>query len=293
MESMTGFGTHTVRTPGFTLTVDSRSVNGKSLSTSVSLPDTIAGREEEIDTAVRQRFSRGRVRVSVTLQIPSSRARGVTVDRDVLSMYLDSAVSMFGKPGVEDRISIGELLALPGVSSVTGSPDLEPEELSRALTECIQTSLDGLRRSRLEEGETVAAVLQEGFSNLRELVEPVLSAQRGNVNRRFARLKERVSQLLGDAELDQDRMLQELALLADRVDISEEVNRLLCHLDHAEATMTGNDPDPGRTIGFILQEMHREVNTMGSKSDDPELSMSVVAMKNILASLKEQVANVQ
>jgi len=290
---MTGFGTHTVRTPGFTLTVDSRSVNGKLLSTSISLPDAITGKEEEIEAAVRQRISRGRVRVSVTIQMSSSTARGVTVDRDVVSMYLDTAVSMFGKPGVEDRISVGELLGLPGVTTIAGAPELDPEELSPAFTECLQNSLDGLLRSRQEEGAAVAGVFRDGFSALRELAGPILSAQRGNVNKRFARLKERVSQLLGDVELDQDRMLQELALLADRVDISEEVNRLLSHLDHAEATMTGDDPDPGRIIGFILQEMHREVNTMGSKSDDPDLSMSVVAMKNILASLKEQVANVQ
>jgi uncharacterized protein (TIGR00255 family) len=293
MESMTGFGTHTMTSQGFTITVEARSWNHKALSTSLSLPDLLAGREEEVATAVKERFIRGSFRVSAVLQVPQDSAGSFSVDMVVLRTYLKAALGLLGEPGVEDRISVGELLALPGVAIAATAPGPDRESLASLFSSCLAISLDHLRRSRLEEGEALSAVFIDAFTTLRTLVEPVLDDLRKNVTRRFDRLRARVSELLGDTALDQTRMLQELAFLADRVDVSEEVQRLLCHLDHAGRTLTGDTPDAGRTLGFILQEMHREVNTIGAKSDDPELSEKVVRMKNILASLKEQAANVQ
>jgi uncharacterized protein (TIGR00255 family) len=293
MESMTGFGTHTMTSQGFTITVEARSWNHKALSTSLSLPDLLAGTEEEVVTAVKERFLRGSVRVSVSVQAPQDSTGSFSVDMGVLRTYLKAALSLVGEPGVENRVSAGELLALPGVAVAATVPGPDREALASIFSSCLGISLDNLRSSRLEEGEALSAVFIDAFSTLRTLVEPVLDDLRMNVTRRFDRLRTRVTELLGDAVLDQTRMLQELAFLADRVDVSEEVQRLLCHLDHAGRTLSGDAPDAGRTLGFILQEMHREVNTIGAKSDDPDLSEKVVRMKNILASLKEQAANVQ
>lgn len=290
---MTGFGTHTLTSHGFTVTVEARSWNNKGLTTSISLPELLAGGEEEVSSAVKERFLRGSIRVTAALQTPSDSARSILVDMDVLRTYLEAARGLFGEAGVEDGISVGDLLALPGVSATAVAPGPDQGALSVAFSSCLGISLDSLRRSRLEEGEAMSAVFIEAFSTLRMLVEPVLYDMKKNVARRFERLRLRVAELLGDTELDQARMLQELALMADRVDVSEEVQRLLCHLDHAGRTIAGDSPDAGRTLGFILQEMHREVNTIGAKSDDPDLSEKVVRMKNILASIKEQAANVQ
>jgi uncharacterized protein (TIGR00255 family) len=293
MESMTGFGTHTLTAQGFTVTVEARSWNNKGLSTSISLPDLLAGGEEEVSSAVRERFARGSIRVSATLRMEADSARSIAVDMGVLRTYLEAARELAGEAGVEDKISVGDLLALPGVSVASVAEGPDQGALTAAFSTCLGMSLDNLRRSRLEEGEALSALFIDAFSTIRTLVEPVLDDLRKNVARRFERLRLRVSELLGDTALDQTRMLQELALLADRVDVSEEVHRLLCHLDHAGRTIEGDSPDAGRTLGFILQEMHREVNTLGAKSDDPELSEKVVRMKNILASIKEQAANVQ
>lgn len=293
MESMTGFGSHTVVARDFSVTVEARSWNHKALALSFSLPDLLAGREEQVAAAVKERFARGSIRVSAVLQVSRETSRRVTVDMDVLRTYLQAARAVLGEPGVREGISAGELLSLPGVAvSETGSgPDAEA--LSVAFTDALETALEALRTSRREEGAVLSAVFTEAFSTLRTLAGPIPEGLRRNVARRFDRLCARVSELMGEATPDPGRMYQELALLADRMDVSEEVQRLICHLDHAGRTLDGDAPDAGRTLGFILQEMHREVNTLGAKSDDPGLSEQVVLMKNILASLKEQVANVQ
>jgi len=293
MESMTGFGSHSVAARDFSVCVEARSWNHKALAVSFSLPEPLAGREEEIGAAVRERFLRGSIRVSATVRSDAEASRRVAVDLGAARTYLEAARELLGEPGLGDGISVGELLALPGVASAGGTPGPDPDALSAAFSECLGTSLDNLRRSRLQEGAALAPVFSDAFAALSALAAPVPGEVGRSVTRRYERLCARVSELLGDATADPGRMYVEMALLADRLDVSEEVHRLLCHVDHAERTIAGDAPDTGRTLGFILQEMQREVNTLGAKSDDPALSEKVVLMKNTLASLKEQAANVQ
>ena len=293
MESMTGFGTCTVRTETFSVTTEARSVNHKTLSTSISLPEQLSGSEAIVQGYIRKLFTRGRIKVSVRVDRTDSGAGKVMIDNDVLMVYVQGALRLFKEPGVGDSLTAGELLALPGVAVMSGGPDIDVEQLEERFQECVQTCLKELKKSRRKEGKVLLPVFSNGLATLRGECGPVLTEAEASVGERFAKLTDRVKTLLDGADVDQGRMMQELALLADRSDVSEEVHRLNCHIDHAGETLDGDDSDMGRTLGFIIQEMHREVNTLGAKSDDPGLSRRVVKMKNLLASMKEQVANVQ
>jgi uncharacterized protein (TIGR00255 family) len=126
-----------------------------------------------------------------------------------------------------------------------------------------------------------------------KLSAPVIARQKASAGERFQRLKARIAELVSDVELDKDRMLQELAMMAERSDVTEEVQRLQSHADHALETLSTEGKPVGRRLDFILQEMHRELNTMGAKVDDSDMAVDIVEMKSILAALKEQVANVE
>jgi len=293
MESMTGFGTNTIHRETFSLTTEARSVNHKTLSPSISLPEALSSCEDKVQTYLRKLFTRGRVKVIVRVDRTDSGKGELVLNEDVLSKYIDGALRLFKEPGVDSSLTAGELLALPGVAVVSSAPDIDLEQLEEAFDESIRICLKELKKSRRREGRVLLPVFTDGFAALKEETGPILEDQEVNVGERFARLSTRIEKLIGSADIDEGRMLQELAILADRLDVSEEVHRLLCHIDHAVETLEGDDLDMGRTLGFIIQEMHREVNTLGSKCDDPDLSRRVVRMKNVLASLKEQVANVQ
>jgi uncharacterized protein (TIGR00255 family) len=170
---------------------------------------------------------------------------------------------------------------------------LDREELTEAFGASISLALAELRENRRREGAVLAPIFRSGFSNIREMTAPVLAQQKETVAEKYERLRKRVSDLMDDTRLDEDRMIQELALLADRSDVTEEVQRLKCHLDYAIEIVDSDNGPVGRKLEFLIQEIHRELNTMGAKVDDPEQSLKIIEMKNILSSLKEQAANIE
>ena len=293
MESMTGFGRAETAGDGFTVTVEAKSLNHRSLSVSLKLPEVISTLEPEVRKTVGGMFDRGRIRLDAAVELDGDGNSRVRVSTETASLYIAAAELLSKDNECVGGISAGELLNLPGIVTRTEPSMLDRKELTAAFRRAISRALAELRENRLREGAALAPLFREGFLNIRELTVPVLAQQKLTVAERYERLKIRISDLLDDSRLDEDRMMQELALLADRSDVTEEVQRLLCHLDYAVEIVDSDDGPVGRKLEFLIQEMHREMNTMGAKVDDPEQSLTVIEMKNILSSLKEQAANIE
>ncbi len=293
MESMTGFGSATVRSNDFSVTIEAKSVNHKALSPTIRLPDVLWNQEPVAWKTTAKLFERGRIKINVRIDIEGEDAVLPSVNLDAVRKYIEAAKILSADYNCTDEVSAGALFGLPGVVSMTDSSGLDSGELFSAFSECLEKALKALKESRLREGNALTPVFSDGFREIRSLADPILQEQKENVRERFLKLKERVSILLDDVRLDENRLMQELAVLADRSDVSEEVQRLQCHLDHAGEILNSDESSTGRRLGFLIQEMHREINTMGSKVDDADLSLSIIEMKNILSSLKEQVLNIE
>ena len=293
MESMTGFGRAETAGDGFTVTVEAKSLNHRSLSVSLKLPEVISIMEPEVRKTVGGMFDRGRIRLDAAVELSGDSGSRVSVNMEAARFFITTAELLSEEHECVCRLSAGELLSLPGVVEKTDPSMLDRKELTAVFRRVISRALEELRENRLREGAALAPLFREGFSNIRELTVPVLAQQKETVAERYERLKIRITDLLDDSRLDEDRMMQELALLADRSDVTEEVQRLLCHLDYAVEIVDSDDGPVGRKLEFLIQEMHREMNTMGAKVDDPEQSFKVIQMKNILSSLKEQAANIE
>ena len=293
MESMTGFGSATVRRNGFSVTIEAKSVNHKALSPTIRLPDVLWSQESAAWKAAGKMFERGRIKINVRIDIEGEDAALPSINLDAVRKYIKAAKALSADFNCKDEVSAGSLFGLPGVASMTDPSELESGELSGAFTECMEKALKSLKESRLREGNALTPVFIDGFRAIRSLADPILQEQKKNVQERFLILKERITILLDDVRLDENRLMQELAVLADRSDVSEEVQRLQCHLDQAGEILDSDISSPGRRLGFLIQEMHREINTMGSKVDNADLSLSIIEMKNILSSLKEQVLNIE
>ncbi|MEN8209300.1 MAG: YicC/YloC family endoribonuclease [Candidatus Fermentibacteria bacterium] len=293
MESMTGFGRAETAGDGFTVMVEAKSLNHKSLSLSLKLPEVFSAMESEVRKTIGSMFDRGRVRLDASVELSENGNSRVSVSMETAGLYIAAAERLSQENDSVSSISAGELLGLPGVVTRTDPSMLNRDELAEAFMTAMSGALAELRENRRREGTALAPLFREGFLNIRELTAPVLAQQRETVTDRYDRLKKRISDLVDDRGLDEDRMMQELALLADRSDVTEEVQRLMCHLDYAIEVVDSDNGPAGRKLEFLIQEMHRELNTMGAKVDDPEQSLKVIEMKNILSSLKEQAANIE
>ncbi len=293
MESMTGFGNSSVKREQFSVTVSCRSVNHKALNISFRAPDVLSKVEYSTVKRIRELFSRGRISIQVELTFSGDDNSEIKVDTDALISLADSAKTAAESAGVEGTVSIGEFLGLPGIVLRKSFSDIPGDELRDAYDKALDECLQELKECRLQEGEALVPVFTGGFRKIQNLVLPIPGNQKENVARRFKKMRTRIMELLSDTAIDENRLMSELALMADRSDVAEEHQRILCHIDRSLELIDSDETAIGRKFGFFIQEIHRELNTMGAKVDDADTSTIVIEMKNILSSLKEQAANIE
>ncbi len=285
---MTGFGQAAQVVGGQKITVLVKSVNNKGLSVRFRMPRELLHLEQSLHALASDFFSRGRIDVSLTLE--GSEGGSVQApDINLARSYIEGAEKLAKEFCITSCPDAFSLVTLPGIMQVKDVS--ETEGFDQAVQSVCREALESLQKSRRAEGSGQMAVFSESLKRIAELAAPVAEAHSKRLNYLMGQRKKRVAELVGNASLDETRMLQELALLSDRIDISEEYQRLLAHVESAAGLLESNVS--GRKLGFILQEIHRELNTMGSKVDESQAAYSVIEMKDILGALREQVANVQ
>ena len=296
LASMTGFGrAGGVLSPRFAASVVMRSVNHRYLD--VQVRTNLREETPELDAALRALVSesveRGRVTVQVTLQRTVPPATMVMVDRAAVASALAQLQELEEAGGGPQTVELRDVLALPGLVSVTAEETLlEPEELE-ALVRVTADAIRQLAAMRAEEGRRLAAQLGQELGKVAQFVaelEPELDQIR---TRLLDRLRERIDRLLGpDVPADPDRVAQEAAVLADRGDVSEEMVRLRSHLDAFRSRLSSGGT-VGRALDFLCQEIHRELNTLGSKCREVGIVDRLVEAKTATERLREQVQNLE
>jgi uncharacterized protein (TIGR00255 family) len=289
MRSMTGFGCGEAELDGNKLTCELRALNHRFLDVRVRMPEELASHAFFVEQLARERLSRGRFDIGMRLDNGGSVARfSATRARAVYESLLQLRDEL--APGTE--VPIAALASLPQLLVDTSGPS--SHGLEDALHKAFSAALAGLDEMRAREGQALARELGELLSTLRRLWATAKELSHGAGERQLARLRERVARLLSDGATSPDagRLETELALMADRSDVTEELVRLASHFDQFEALL--HDPAPiGRRLEFLLQELSREANTLGSKSQDVKLSHLVVDVKSQLEKIREQVQNVE
>jgi uncharacterized protein (TIGR00255 family) len=296
IRSMTGFGRGEAVFSGYRFAVEIKSVNHRFLNLTVRMPRAFAHLESRVTALCSSRCERGHLNVSIELEREGEDAgHGPRLNRKVLDRYLE-IVSDLEDVGADGRgFSTGSLLALPGVV------EWEAEEISiadEAFLEgagaALAAALEALVESRSTEGRALLADFRARLD--------AIEASRGRIGelsplreeRERERLREKVRGLLEDPAQELERRIeQEIVLLADRVDVSEELTRLRAHLDHFAAELDADGGSIGRKLTFLLQELGREANTIGSKASDPEIQKAAIEIKTELEKMREQAENVE
>jgi len=291
--SMTGYGSAQLVRDGVCYAVEVRSVNNRYLKLAIKLPEHLQFAEASIDELLRKRILRGTVTFVLRLRSDGALASRV-INAAALQSYIDQLSTASAPCEAETTIDLATLATLPGVSEPPEFDQDQREAHLAALCEVADGALDALMAMRRDEGRALRADLDENLAQVRRELTGVSTRAPHVVAEYNERLKSRVSQLLQTAqlELDQDSLLREVAVFADRCDISEELSRFVSHLDQFGDLCDRGD-QVGRTLDFLTQEMLREANTIGSKANDGDIVRSVVLIKGWIDRLKEQVQNIE
>jgi len=291
IKSMTGYGKSESAYATGRITVEVRCVNHRYGEVTVKLPRALMQFENEIKKRVAERLSRGKI--DVFIQVEGAMSLGVPTANLPLARGYYKAFSSIGEAlGLGDDVSLALIAAQRDVITVAAEAEAALEEIPGELVAALEEALRRVDEMRLFEGESLMADFLKRRETLSQLIARVMARSPLVVSEYAARLKERIAQLLSESALPEERIALEVALLADKCDITEELVRLESHLRQFDETLTRNEP-VGRKLDFLLQEINREVNTVGSKANDAQIASSVVELKAELEKIREQVQNIE
>ena len=290
MRSMTGYGRTQRVCDGREMTVEVKSVNHRFLDVSPRLPRHLGFAEDMLRKEISAAMQRGHVDVFVTYRNTRSDARKVTLDAALAAAYRDAMAQLAEATGAENSVSLYEYAQLPDVLTVTEQEE-DREAVGELLIETLKEALSEADAMRLREGEALKADLNVHLACLEALRLQIAQRAPGVTEDYRARLLQRVAEC-GVTEIDQQRLVQEVAIFADRAAIDEEISRLDSHIRQAHKLMDGEEMC-GSKLNFLVQEMNREVNTIGSKAMDADIAKMVVDAKSEIEKLREQIQNVE
>lgn len=291
MRSMTGFGRGLATGDGIRALVEIRSYNHRFLDSSVRMPGEFAGLEDRIRKELQAVFQRGRLDVYASLEESAGRDRIVEVDGVLAKRYHDGLVGLAEELKVPGEGLLALVVGLPGVVRTRETP-LDLERVWQALGPAVREAAAALQAMRQVEGEAIARDLIHRIARIAYLTGEIGAKAPLLTEEYRQRLTRRVGELLRDQVVGEERLTTEIVLYAERSSITEELVRLESHLEQFR-NLTAADEPVGRKAEFILQELVREVNTIGSKTQDPEIGRSVVEMKSELEKVREQIQNVE
>ena len=291
MQSMTGYGRSEVRHAHLALTVEARSVNHRYLDISLRYPRLYAPLEARMKQRVSAYFTRGRIDITLVQQENSDTRRALLLDHTLAQQYYDALQRLQESLHLPGTIDLSLMAGLRDVFKVEESAaDVESDW--DLIAQGLDTALQALHSMRRQEGEALSRdfhlrlqVMAQQIQSIRQRVPQVVVEYR-------QRLEQRVKELFAQFELDPNRVAQEAILFAERADITEELTRLEAHMQ-AFTRLLSSSEAVGRKIEFLVQEMHREVNTIGSKSNDTAISHSVIELKSELERMREQIQNIE
>ena len=286
---MTGYGRADEQNDQLVLSVEIRSVNSRFLDFSPRIPKALQRFEDDAFKMVKQICERGRVSLFVKIDFIPGTKNGMILNQDKLDEYMTIVRDIQKTSKRDDSPSMGDILRLPDIL-VKGEPN-DDDELKEIFFITLKKALDEMKSLRLAEGENIQSDLIMRLGSLKNIVDEIRTKSESNHDVTLERYKKKIQILVEDISVDELRLHQEAAILSEKKDITEELVRLDSHINLFENYIDSSD-NKGKKLNFILQEMGREINTIGSKADVIEISHMVVDMKDELEKIREQVQNI-
>lgn len=289
--SMTGFGKAVCNEDGESFSVELSAVNHRHLDCSVRLPPPWSALETSVKARVKERFGRGKIQVYVSRKNGAAGSPPMRLDVERARQYVEDAKELTRLVGTFEGLSVNTLATMEGVF-VPAEPNEDLESVEERLLASLDEAMDQLETMRENEGRALAEDLRKRVGLIREILEGV-EERLPTLNQQYEqRLRERIQELATDVSLTEERIAIEVAMMAEKGDVTEEVVRLKTHLDHTIELL--DSPEPcGRRLDFLAQEIQREANTLGVKTRDTDVTKEVLRIKSEIEKIREQVQNIE
>lgn len=286
--SMTGYGRAKLRADAYRITVEMKSVNHRFFETNIRMPRRMMVYEDKIKKIMNEAMKRGRVEVNVTIEGDVLQETKLLVHKDLIEQYLHASEQLKSDFSLQDELKLNDILLIPNLIEQI-EVEKENPELLIELLKVVEEASANLQQMRQQEGERLSQDIMNQLGKMEESVSALKSQAPKVVEKYKERLRSKLAEI---KEIDEQRFVTEIAIMTDRCDIHEEIIRLGSHIQQFYETLKSSEPI-GRKMEFLLQEMYREVNTIGSKGNDIHISNCVVEMKNSLEKMREQVQNIE
>ena len=290
IKSMTGYGKSNMSKNLREYQVEIKSVNHRYLDVSIKMPRSLSYLEEEIKKAVSAKLTRGKVDVFITFNNNSLEGRDIKINTEIARMYIKELRDLAESEGIVADIPVTEISKLPDVLTIQNNQD--DETIKNELLEVTNQAIENLVGMRKIEGEKIAQDLFTRIQDINGKVKKISSLSTGLIEDYVVKLNTRIKELLQDQEIDEARLAQEVVIYADKCSIEEEVTRLNSHVYQFRELLNSNEA-VGKKLDFMIQEMNRETNTIGSKANNLEITNEVINMKTQLENIREQVQNIE
>ncbi len=292
IKSMTGFGRGKYENEGREYTVEIKSVNHKYSDVTIKMPRHISFLEENVRKEIVKNVSRGKIDVFVSMQDFSEKGKDVKINKEIAKVYISQLKELADETGIENNIDIMSIARLPEVLNISNedNEELYWQELSIAL----KNALDNFISMRETEGKKIAEDLLARINRVSEKVSIISDYSSGLVQEYIVKLNSRIKELMNTDIVDENRLAQEIVIFSDKSSIQEELTRLNSHISQFSSLISSNGDAPlGKKCDFIIQEMNREVNTIGSKANSMDISKGVIELKTEIEDIREQIQNIE
>lgn len=291
MKSMTGFGRAIYENSNRNYIIDLKTVNNKYSDINVKLPRRISFLEEKIRKAIANKITRGKVEANITFFDYSSKSKKIVLNKEIAKEYIKQLREIADENELSENINVVEIAKLP---DILNSIDVEnDEEIAEETLQCLNMALDNLIEMRAKEGENIKKDLVKRLEKVAILVNNIEKESTGLVEEYVLKLEKRVKEILNTNIIDENRVAQEAVIYADKMSIEEELTRLKSHIEQFNELINNTQNPIGKKLDFIIQEMNRETNTIGSKSGSNGITNLAIDLKVELEDIREQIQNIE
>lgn len=292
IKSMTGFGRGESSSNGFQVTVEIKTLNSRYLDISIRLPQSIHEHEFDIKEEIQKKLSRGKAHVNVNVEKTDQMSPDITYNEQLIKAYTEMLQKVKNLAGIEEPIQLDDLLRFDNIFESEEEDEEDIEHIWHCTQSALNHALNLLNEMREQEGKELSNDLKELIEGISEIVETVKGLSEKRAPEVREKLQTRISSIINDEKIDPERLEMEVALLIDKMDINEEIIRLQSHLKFFLEALENDEP-VGRRLNFLSQEINRELNTIGAKSNDSTIAHHIVLGKEKLEKIREQVQNIE
>ena len=290
IKSMTGYGKSSLSINSREYQVEIKTVNHKYIDVNIKMPRIISYLEEDVRKLVVSRIKRGKVDIQISFENYSQDGNDVKINTELAQIYIQSLRKLAEAENLSSNIEVTEITKLPDVLTIKSN--LDENETKEELLQVVNEAIDKLIQMRKVEGEKISKDILDKIARIEQKNEEIFSLSTGLIEEYVVKLEARVKELLKTEELDKSRLMQEVVIYADKCSVEEEVTRLRSHIYQLRQLINSEEPI-GKKMDFLIQEMNRETNTIGSKANNLEIVNRVVDIKTILEDIREQIQNIE